>query len=149
MTTAPAIVIDQLNELLQAEISSIIHFMGEGSPYLDRADADLRTMLREMVAKIDVRAAAIADLIDWMGGIVRDRSDVNRDDQYLAFLSFKFLLPKLVEAKQLLIERYQNALGAIEQAADGEEARVMLTAFREEHVGELKMLRDAEKRNGK
>jgi hypothetical protein len=146
MTTAPAIVIDQLNELLLAERRSIIRFMGEGSPYLERAEADLRGILQGMVARIDARSASLADLIDRMGGVVLDRSDVNPDDQYLAFLSFKFLLPKLVEAKQLLIERYQNALRAIDGAADGDEARAMLTAFRDEHLAELQMLQQAEKR---
>jgi hypothetical protein len=41
---------------------------------------------------------------------------IRRDEQYLAFLSLKFLLPKLVEEKKLHIARYENALAAIKRA---------------------------------
>lgn len=146
MTSAPAVVIDQLNELLQAEIGSIIRFMGAGSPYLGRATADLRSELQDMVQKIDRRAIAIADLIDRLGGIPREHPTPNSDDQYLSFLSLKFLLPKLIEAKRLLIERYQNALRATSQQDDASEATQLMRSILADHLAELAILQNAEKR---
>ena len=40
----------RLNSLLEAELNSVFRFMGEGSPYLSRATADVRAPLQEMVA---------------------------------------------------------------------------------------------------
>ena len=50
-------------------------------------------------------------MIERLGGIPNSAPrGIDREEQYLAFLSLKFLLPKLVNAKKLLIERYENAM---------------------------------------
>ena len=43
---------------------------------------------------------------------VRHRG-IRRDEQFLAYLSLKFLLPKLVEEKKLQAQRYENAVRGI------------------------------------
>src|SRR3954466_7528221 len=100
MTAAPIAVIDQLNELLEAEVNSVFRFMGEGYPYLNRASADIRTPLQEMVQTIDRRAGALVGMIEQLGGTPRISRSIDREEQYLAFLSLKFLIPKLVDSKK-------------------------------------------------
>lgn len=111
MTTSAA-VIDALNGLLEAELNSVFRFMGEGSPYLNRATADVRRPLAEMVATSDRHAGDLSELIESLGGFPLPRS-LRAEEQYLAFLSLKFLLPKLADEKRLMIRRYENALRAI------------------------------------
>lgn len=115
MTTSPApvAIIDQLNSLLEAELNSMFRFMGEGSPYLSRASAEVRKPLAEMVVAERRRARELADLIDALGSVPTPAIGIRRDEQYLAFLSLKFLLPKLLTEKKLHIERYENAAKAM------------------------------------
>src|SRR4051812_29079450 len=115
MPEAPVAIIDTLNGLLEAELGSIFRFMGEGYPYLNRATAEVRRPLQEIVGTIQPRAGEIAELIESLGGVPAPRN-IQPEEQYLAFLSLKFLLPKLVNDKQLLITRYENALRAMKGA---------------------------------
>src|SRR5689334_13172098 len=105
----PAAVIDVLNSLLEAEQGSVFRFMGEGSPYLSRATAEVRRPLQQMVDANRRYVMALADMIQRLGGEPVPRP-VRPEEQYLAFLSLKFLLPKLVEEKRLIFQRYDNAL---------------------------------------
>lgn len=115
MPTA-AVILDTLQSLLDAEQASIFRFMGSGSPYLTRATLDTRDRVERMAAETDHHAAALAAMIDRLGGATRPRA-VQPEDQYLAYLSLKFLLPKLAEAKRMTIERYENALRALRGAS--------------------------------
>src|SRR5882724_4318702 len=101
--SAPAALIDLLNALLEAEQTSIFRFMGEGSPYLSRASAEVRKPLNDMMLASQRRMMDLADLIDRLGGVAAPRS-IQLEEQYLAFLTLKFLLPKLADAKKLTIE---------------------------------------------
>src|SRR5437868_6141681 len=111
----PAAVVDILNSLLDAEMNSIFRFMEEGGPYLSRATAELRRPLKEMVEGSYRRAGELYDAIDALGAVPIPRQLVP-EEQYLAFLSFKFLLPKLADAKRLMIDRYNNAISAMHDA---------------------------------
>jgi hypothetical protein len=144
MSATPLALVDTLNALLEAEQSSIFRFMGEGYPYLNRATVDVRRPLQEMVNTIETRAAALADQIESLGGVPTFAPrGIDREEQYLAFLSLKFLLPKLVEAKQEMIERYENAIRAVRGS---EEAKALLTGLVEEHRAQLKTLEEAAQR---
>ena len=112
-SSAPVAVIDLLNSLLEAAVNSVFRFMGEGSPYLSRASAEVRRPLAEMVVANQRRAAELAGLMDSLGVVPTPRTSLNSEEQYLAFLSLKFLLPKLVTEKKRWVELYQNALGSI------------------------------------
>ena len=116
---ASAAVIDALNGLLEAELNSVFRFMGEGSPYLSRATADVKRPLEQMVVTSDRHAAELSDLIESLGGYPLPRS-LRPEEQYLAFLSLKFLLPKLADEKRLMIRRYEKALRAIGTGAPRE-----------------------------
>src|SRR5688572_32765734 len=110
--SAPVAVIDALNGLLEAELNSVFRFIDEGSPYLSRATVEVKRPLEAMVATNHRHAAELSDLIESLGGYPVPRS-LRPEEQYLAFLSLKFLLPKLANEKQFTIERYENALGAL------------------------------------
>jgi bacterioferritin (cytochrome b1) len=109
MITATADIIDALNSLLEAEMNSIFRFMDEDFPYLNRAVADVRKTVSEMAQLSRRHAQELANLIDSFGGVPTPRQQVRSEGQYLAYLSLKFLLPKLVNEKTLLLERYENA----------------------------------------
>ena len=112
MSSPPVAVIDALNSLLEAEQNSVFRFMTEGSPYLSRASADVRRPLQLMVEANQRYVMALANLIQRLGGDPRPRQ-VRPEEQYLAFLSLKFLLPKLVDEKTLILQRYENVLRSL------------------------------------
>ena len=92
-----------------------------------------------MVLTIEPRVLRLAELIERLGG-TPDSSPrgIDREEQYLAFLSLKFLLPKLVNAKKLIIEHYENAVRAL-KGGD----REVLSAIRSlmsEHKAQLEAL---------
>jgi len=130
--TAPVAVVDTLTGLLEAELNSMFRFMGEGSPYLNRATADVRRPLVEMVLAEQRRARELAALIESLGVPAAPQPVIRSDEQYLAYLSLKFLLPKLVDEKKLTIQRYENALGVIPDSTP--EVRELLNA----HLAELR-----------
>lgn len=146
MHEPPAAIIDVLNGLLEAELGSIFRFMGEGSPYLGKATAEVRQPLAQMVATIPRRTREIADLIDSLGGVPTPRN-ILPEEQYLAYLSLKFLLPKLVSAEELLIKRYENALRVLQTAPD--EVKGLLKRELAEHQSQLNILKDAAAQVGK
>jgi hypothetical protein len=111
MPTSAAI-LDALYGLLEAEEGSIFRFMPEGTPYLTQATVETRRLIQRMSQASFQFAAELAELIEQQGGVLHF-PQVNPADQYLAYLSLKFLLPKLAEAKRNTIERYENALRAL------------------------------------
>jgi hypothetical protein len=112
-SASPVAVIDLLNSLLEAEMNSVFRFMGEGSPYLSRATVEVRRPLAEMVLAGRRRAGELADVIESLGMVPTPQVGVRRDEQFLAFLSLKFLLPKLLDEKRLELQRYENALRGV------------------------------------
>src|SRR5580693_7973257 len=113
MSTPSVAVIDALNSLLEAEANSIFHFVGAGSPYLDHAGPEIRQPLEDMRRHLDQHEAELSQLIRDLGGEPSTPPKPRAEDQFLDYLSLKFLLPKLVDAKRLMIERHQNVLRAI------------------------------------
>jgi bacterioferritin (cytochrome b1) len=128
----PVATIDALNSLLEAEYSSIFRFLGEGSPYVSRADADLRRRFQELIQTNQRHAGEIADLIVYLGGIPKTFGP-GPDDQYLAYLSVKFLMPKLVEAKKLCVQRYMSIVATL-----GNHPPDNVNEVLHRHLGELR-----------
>jgi hypothetical protein len=141
MTAAPVAILDTLSALLDSEVQSVFRFMGEGSPYLSRATADVRRPLQEMVETNARHVGELADLIVSLGGEPRLMPGVSREEQFLAFLSLKFLLPKLVGEKELVIRRYENALASLRGAPP--EVTGLLESHLAEHREQLKILEKA------
>jgi bacterioferritin (cytochrome b1) len=138
--TPPAAVIDILNALLESQQNSIIRFMGESSPYVGGASAAVREMLRRLLDNNLKRAEDLYRLIEKLGGRPRPRG-LQPEEQYLAYLSIKFLLPKIIDAKELIIRRYENALLSLQNAPPE-----VTEAFKKqlaEHRTELEELKSA------
>jgi hypothetical protein len=136
----PVAVVDALNALLEAEQNSIFRFMGEGSPYLSRATVEVRRPLQQMTDTSYRHCGELYALIEHLGGDPRPRG-LQPEEQYLAFLSLKFLLPKLVDAKKLTIRRYENTLKSIESAPD--DVAEVLRRHIADHREDLKVLERA------
>jgi hypothetical protein len=109
MPNAPEAIIDTLNSLLEEQINSIFHFVVNGSPYLNEATAELRHLIVEIDRVCKKETQQLVELIESLGGVPRVRNRVAPEEQYLSFLSLKFLLPTLVNEKDLLLTRYENA----------------------------------------
>jgi hypothetical protein len=144
MMTASAPILDVLYDLVAGEMNSIFRFLGGGSPYLDRAGADLRRPLREMIQANERQIGELMAAVDSLGGVLPPES-THPEEQYLAFLSLKFLLPKLIEDKRSLIERFENALRVVGSDAPADIVQ-MLDRHLESHRGHLAALRQAESR---
>lgn len=113
----PAAIVDVLSGLIEAEQSSIFAFMDSGSPYLNRAAVDVRHKVEAIARANQGRVGELSALVDQLGGNLRT-APLSAETQYLAYLSMKYLVPKLVEAKRASIERCQNATRALRDAPD-------------------------------
>jgi hypothetical protein len=139
MATASRLdVVDVLSALLQREQANIFHFATESDPYVNRAAAELRRPLREMVASTLRREGELIALLAELGTTPRPPR-LDSETQYLAYLSVDFLVPKLIEAKQHSVALYEQTLAAV-GAADPMIAE-LLNAHLAEHRGELSVLK--------
>lgn len=142
--SAPAGVVDVLTSLLESTVNSVFRFMGEGSPYLSRAVVEVRKPLAEMVVANHRRAAELAAMLDTLGAPTVVHASPQMNEQYLAYLSLKFLLPKLVEEKKLCLQRYDSAVTGIERLPQvPPEVPALLKAHRDEQQRELAALEHA------
>ena len=137
----PAALVDVLAGLYEAEQASIFRFMQPGNTYLTRATVELRDQVEEMSRTTERHAAELGRLIEDLGGVARP-SRSGAENQYLAYLSLKFLIPKLANAKRDAIQRYQNALKAT-KGAGPEEVRALLDAHLADHKNDLDILQRA------
>ncbi|HYO08224.1 MAG TPA: hypothetical protein VER17_04575 [Tepidisphaeraceae bacterium] len=141
---APVAVIDLVTSLLEATVNSVFRFIANGSPYLSRATVEVRRPLQEMTAANHRRAAELARLVESIGGTPTVRAATRSEEQYLAYLSLKFLLPKLVDEKRLCVQRYENALDGVKHLPRvPDEVPAMLNAHLGEQRAELAALETA------
>ena len=113
MTTVPESVVDTLNGLLDAEVNNIFRVVSELSPHMVAAGADIRQPIGELRELSHRHARELSDLIILRGGKPVVRRENRAEDQNLGHLSLKFLLPKLVAEKDLILTRYENAKSQI------------------------------------
>jgi hypothetical protein len=140
-TPLPVTVCDALVTLLDAERSSIFRLTGADSPYLDGADVELRQSLQEMADESYRNEKELADLLRPSDGPMVDARRVRPDPSFLEFLSLKFLLPKLANAKEVLIRYYENALRAL--GGDGAAVQAVLRRHLAQHKVDVDVLRRA------
>src|SRR4051812_29630937 len=122
MPNSPAAIVDALQSLHEAEQGSVFRLMGEGSPYVTAAPESVRAPLRRLHEANRRHVRELADAIRHLGGTPQGRRgpEPTGDESYLKFLSLKFLVPKLVQEKELLLARYHNALRALPKTAPPE-----------------------------
>jgi hypothetical protein len=112
---SPAAILDALQSLHEAEQSSVFRLMGEGSPYVKAAPESVRSPLRKLHDANRRHVRELADAIRQLGGSPQapPPQQPTGDESYLKYLSLKFLVPKLVQEKELMVARYHNALRAL------------------------------------
>ena len=137
---ASVVVVDIVNSLLEAQLNSMFRFVEESSPYLGRASAEIRRPLHEMVEMTGRHAVELAEMVESLGGTPAPRS-IKPEEQYLAYLSLKFLLPKLVEETGLTLQRYRNAITSLPDAPA--EVLDLLNRHLAEHQAQLEVLKKA------
>ena len=143
-SSAPAGVSDLLASLLESTMNSVFRFMGEGSPYLSRATAEVRRPLQEMVVANQRRAGELASLLESLGAPTTVQLSPQPNEQYLAYLSLKFLLPKLVDEKKICLARYANAFAAVKGFPQvPADVPALLAAHKAEQEHELAALQHA------
>src|SRR6266568_7174326 len=131
--------VDLVSDLLQSEQAGAFHFMTEADPYINRAEAELRRPLLEMIQATIRREGELAAVIDELGSSPPPPA-VSKENQYLAFLSVDFLLPKLRDAKLASIRNYEKAL---KLAGEDEMVTAVLEQHLREHRSELEQLEKA------
>ena len=107
MATAPEFVIDTLNGLLDAEENNIFRVVSRASPHIVSAEPSIREPIDALRAMSLRHTRELSEMIVSHGG--EPTAQVRPDERNLAFLSLKFLLPKLVAEKDLILTRYENA----------------------------------------
>jgi bacterioferritin (cytochrome b1) len=132
--------VDVLNSLIETEQRSIFRLMGDDSPYLREASPAVRRVLEEEKEASYRHADELARLVRQLGGQPIESARTARPPM-LEFVSLRFLLPKLVEAKELLVRYYENALHAL--GSDDPEVERVLRRHLAEHQEHLAVLRDA------
>ena len=139
-TLTTASLLDVLQGLLEGEQSSLFRFMNEGTPYLTRATVETRALVNE-IARTNLRhCSQLTRVIEDQGGITR-MPRPRAEEQYLAYLSLKFLLPRLAQDKRESIERYENALKSL--IAAPQNIRALLEAHLNIHRNQLQQLQAA------
>lgn len=136
-TPTPLAVIDLLNGLLEAEYGSLFRCMGQQVPYLGSASPALRKSLARMVSDTERRIAELAGAIADLGGDPVASSPC-REEQYLGYLSIKFLIPKLAQTTRLAIARYESAIAALRDASPA--VRCLLEVHLAQHREDLAAL---------
>ena len=80
----------------------------------------------------------LAELLRPGDGALVNASRVRPDPAYLEFLTLRFMLPKLANAKDVQIRYYENALRAL--GGDGVEVREVLRRHLDQHKADLGLL---------
>jgi len=108
-------ILDVLQSLYEAERTSMFRLLGEGAPAIGPVPARVHELLRRLYDVNRQHIDELAAVIRRLGDMPRAKppAELTSDESYLKFLSLQFLLPKLVREKELMIERYENALRAL------------------------------------
>ena len=101
----------------------MFRLMSEGSPYVRQAPAELRGRIADLHETNARHIEELAEVIRKLGGIPQPRPAAQ--EPYLQFLSPRFLVAKLLNEKELMLARYQNALGAMPKSANGDVADLL------------------------
>ena len=146
MPTTSAAVLDALCSLLDAERGSIFRLTGSDSPYVAKASAQVRQMLQTMFESSYTHEREIAQEVRRLGGEPAGRTSARPEEPYLEFLSQRFLIPKLVGEKELLIRFFENALHSI--GHESAEVRQIIQRQLAQHKADLESLRQTGQRDG-
>jgi bacterioferritin (cytochrome b1) len=112
ISSRPIRVTEVLNDLLDDELNSVFRVLADNAPYLGRSAGAIRQPLAEIEKSCLRRANELADLIVALNGTPIARG-LQSQQQNLGYLSLSFLLPKLIAAKEIAVQRWTTALSAV------------------------------------
>lgn len=139
-TARSSISFEWLNELLDIEMYGSLATLLRSDPYVDPPLAQFYAQLRPIAEQASSRAAALSVLIQDLGGAPAERP-ARVGEQYLSFLSLRFVLPGLLAHAELDVRRYEEALRALAPARPAVER--LLQSHLAEHRRALQLLRAA------
>jgi len=122
-----------LNPLLDDELNSPARYLEVAMPYVEPELVNLREPLKQMLETRRWRCRELIAEIQKFDGepaVYRFR----KEEQYLAFLSLKYLLPKLIEWKNCAILLHERALM---QTDEGSDLHDLIARHLEQHRWEL------------
>ena len=127
MPNSPTAIVDALESLHEAEQGSVFRLLGDDSPFVTSAPEDVRAPLRRLHDVNRRHSHELAGAIRRLGGTPRARAarEPSGEESYLKFLSLRFLVPKLLHEKELMLERYNNALRALPKTAPADIADLL------------------------
>lgn len=111
--------------------------LSDDSPVVAKVPDAVRQPLRALHDTNARHSQELAGAIRQLGGTPHPRPAP--DDPYLKYLSLKFLLPKLVTEKELMMRRYENALRALPKTAP-KDVTDLLQRQRAEQAGHVDTL---------
>lgn len=147
MANAPAVILDALQSLHEAEQGSVFRLFGEPAPPVVPLPPRIQELLRRLHELNARHVEELAAEIRRLGGSPRARrpAELSSEESYLRFLSLRFLIPKLSREKELMVERYQNALRALTPAAPTELAGLVRRQMAEQAASVDELRAAAEK----
>jgi hypothetical protein len=108
-------IIDTLNGLLEGHDGSVFPFVLSSSQHLGKANPQVRELLAQIHQVCERQGQELTRLIQSLGGTPRKTERNSTTETYLSMLSLKFLLPTLVNEKDLLLQRYENARASVDE----------------------------------
>ena len=147
MSSAPTAVLDLLQSLHEAEQESVFRLMGEEMPPINPVPPRVHELLRQLYGVNRRHVVELAATIRRLGAtpMAKPPAEQSSDESYLRFLSPRFLLPKLAREKDLMIERYQNALHALPKGSPDDLAKLLRTQLAEQVANVEELQAAAEK----
>jgi DNA-binding ferritin-like protein len=121
--------------------------MGEAMPPINPVPPRVHELLRNLYEVNRRHVGELAATIRRLGGTPKAKqpTDLSSDESYLRFLSLRFLIPKLAREKELMIERYQNALRALPKAASSDVSDLLRIQMAEQAANVDELQASAEK----
>jgi hypothetical protein len=125
-----------LNELLDDELNSPARFIQESVPYIEPELRHLREPLKRMLESRRARSTELIKLLQTLD-VEPASYRLHAEEQYLAFLSLKFLLPRLIEWKNRAILLHERALML---AGEDSPLHQLISRHLQQHQAELAAL---------
>ncbi len=127
-----------LNDLLASEHGSPFASVVRSTPHLGQRGLDVGRAIKYIATADARRAADLWSLIDSLG---LEALPGRHHHQAEAYLSIAYVLPKLIDAKQRVLQQYREAIAALGEGTPSIAA--ILKRHLTEHAGELEVLAEA------
>lgn len=115
--------VDILNDLLEAEFSTLSQHLGECSPFVSMQSAEDQALLKRIGAEAREHQQAVADLIFRLRGTPRPPR-MPTELGSIHYLTLAYLMPQIIAGLKALVRRYETASGTGNPEADALISRI-------------------------